>query len=113
MRQSIPLWLLWGVLLLRAMPLAAHEAQTYFETGVRAFTEGKYDEAVTALTQAITSYPHYAQAHYMLGNTYYQQQNYAAGAASLRARRGELPRVCRGPLHARRNAVPAKGVWRG
>ena len=70
MRQSIPLWLLWGVLLLRAMPLAAPEAQTYFETGVRAFTEGKYDEAVTALTQAITSYPHYAQAYYMLGNTY-------------------------------------------
>ena len=77
MRRSSPLWLLWGVLLLRAMPLAAHEAQTYFETGVRAFTEGQYDEAVTALTQAITSYPHYAQAYYMLGNTYYQQQNYA------------------------------------
>ena len=42
MRQSMPLWLLWGVLLLRAMPLAAHEAQTYFETGVRAFTAVSY-----------------------------------------------------------------------
>ena len=72
MRRSILWCLLWGVTLWSAMPLAAHEAQTYFETGVRAFTEGKYDEAVTTLTQAITSYPHYAQAHYMLGNTYYQ-----------------------------------------
>ena len=53
MRRSMPRWLLWGVLLFRAMPLAAHEAQTYYETGVRAFTEGKYDEAVTALTQAV------------------------------------------------------------
>jgi TolA-binding protein len=75
------------------MPLAAHEAQTYFETGVRAFTEGKYDEAVTALTQAITSYPHYAQAHYMLGNTLSAAKLHA-GATNLRARRGELPRVC-------------------
>src|ERR1700694_5465732 len=76
MPRSLLLWLLWGVVLGSAAPLVAHEAQTHFETGVRAFTEGKYDEAVTALTQAITSYPHYAQAHYMLGNTYYQQQDY-------------------------------------
>ena len=37
MPRSILLWLLWGMLLLRVIPLAAHEAQTYFETGVRAF----------------------------------------------------------------------------
>src|SRR5438093_12542601 len=76
MRGSVLLWLLGGILLLCVAPLVAHEAQTYFETGVQAFSEGKYDEAVTALTQAITSYPHYAQAHYMLGNTYYQQHDY-------------------------------------
>src|SRR5262245_32726230 len=76
MRRSMPMWLLWCSLLYRTLPLAAHEARTFFETGVRAFTEGKYDEAVTALTQAITSYPYYTQAYYMLGNTYYQQQNY-------------------------------------
>ena len=59
------------------MPLAAMKPRHTLKPACVPFTEGKYDEAVTALAQAITSYPHYAQAHYMLGNTYYQQQNYA------------------------------------
>ena len=68
MRNLAVAWLLGGLLVLSAAPLTAHEAQSYFDAGVQAFTQGKLAEAQAQLSQAIASYADYAQAHYMLGH---------------------------------------------
>jgi len=52
---------------------AAQDAATYFHKGTEHLREGKLDEALTALTQAINLKPDYAAAYNNRGLTYYEK----------------------------------------
>ncbi len=51
----------------------AQDATTFFSKGTEYLREGKFDEALTALTQAINLKPDYAAAYNNRGLTYYEK----------------------------------------
>src|SRR5688572_11096977 len=91
MRNLAVASLLGWLLVLSSVPSAAHEAQSYFDAGVQAFTQGKLAEAQEQLSKAIASYPEYVQAHYMLGHVAYQQNDYERALQAFRRALSSYP----------------------
>jgi len=76
----------WGWLSLILLVLAALACQglpaqptdpNHLETGRQAYNDGKYDVAITELSQAIAADPQSAEAYYLRGSAYYGRYNTA------------------------------------
>jgi len=50
---------------------------SHLETGQQAYTDGKYDEAITELTAAVADEPKNAEVYYLRGSAYYGRYNVA------------------------------------
>lgn len=55
----------------------AQDAYSLFDTGTGHLKEGRFDEAIAALSQAIDLEPEYAEAYNNRGLAYYEKKQYA------------------------------------
>jgi tetratricopeptide (TPR) repeat protein len=60
------------------------QAAAYYEQAVQSFDQGRLDDAVAALQQALRVQPDYAEAYSKLGSTYFRQGRHDEAAASYR-----------------------------
>jgi tetratricopeptide (TPR) repeat protein len=66
------------------LSIAERQAEAYNEQAVQYFQQGRRQEAIAALQQALQLQPNYADAHGNLGNIYYYQGWHDEAAASYR-----------------------------
>ncbi len=75
-------------------------AQQLYDSGIKAFNERRYDNAVNAFTDFITTFPQntlISNAYYWQGESYYQLKNYAAAALAYENVISQYPNSNRAP----------------
>ena len=64
-------WVIWGAALLMMLlgsdVVWGHEAKAAYQEAVRAYSQHRDPEALDAVTRALSIYPNYAEAHFLLG----------------------------------------------
>ncbi len=81
-------------------PTSTDTAQALYDNGMKAFNDRRYDNAVNAFTDFISTYPQnslISNAYYWQGESYYQLQNYGSSALAYENVISQYPNSNRAP----------------